>query len=185
VTGPAPRPPLAVDLRDVHAGSPLAIERVVPAPGDLGVALAGVPEGSDLGLHVEVQQVADGVLVRGTVSVQVRAECARCLDPITWDEEVDVTEFFRDPAALEAEGVDPSETEDLVLEADVIDLEPIVRDAVVLRLPLAPVCSPDCPGLCPTCGVHLADDPAHHHEDVDPRWAALVELLEDDREPPR
>ncbi len=117
--------------------------------------------------------------------MQVRAECARCLDPITWDEEVDVTEFFRDPAALEAEGVDPSETEDLVLEADVIDLEPIVRDAVVLRLPLAPVCSPDCPGLCPTCGVRLADDPAHHHEDVDPRWAALVELLEDDREPPR
>jgi len=185
VTGPDPRTPLAVDLRDLRAGSALAVERTVPAPGDLGVALATVPAGSDLDLHLTVQEVADGVLVRGTVSVQVHAECARCLDPIAWDEEVDVTEFFRDPAALEAEGADPAQTEDLVLEGDVLDLEPVVRDAVVLRLPLAPVCADDCPGLCPTCGVRLADQPDHRHEEVDPRWAALVELLDDGRETPR
>ena len=65
------------------------------------------------------------------------------------------------------------------MHGDLLDLEPVVRDAVVLPLPTNPVCRPDCPGLCPGCGAHLADLPADHsHEDVDPRWAALTSLAE-------
>jgi len=63
------------------------------------------------------------------------------------------------------------------MRGDLFDLEPAVRDAVVLMLPANPVCRPDCPGLCVECGAHLADLPADHsHEVVDPRWAALQQL---------
>ena len=67
------------------------------------------------------------------------------------------------------------------LEDDLFDLEPVLRDAVVLALPLQPVCRDDCPGLCSECGVRLADDPDHHHDAADPRWAALQELTRDRR----
>ena len=63
------------------------------------------------------------------------------------------------------------------LEGDLIDLEPVLRDAVVLALPLRPLCRDDCPGLCAECGARLADDPDHGHETVDPRWAALQGLM--------
>jgi uncharacterized protein len=69
-----------------------------------------------------------------------------------------------------------------VLEGDLLDLEPTVRDAVVLQLPLAPVCREDCPGLCSTCGARLAEDPEHSHDEVDPRWAALTALIEDEQD---
>ena len=65
------------------------------------------------------------------------------------------------------------------MQGDLIDLEPAVRDAIVLTLPTNPLCRPDCPGLCPECGVHFDDLPADHsHEAADPRWAALRNLKE-------
>ena len=60
-------------------------------------------------------------------------------------------------------------------------IEATVRDAVVLGLPIAPLCRIDCPGLCAQCGAPLADDPEHHHEEHDPRWAALTALLADEK----
>ena len=65
------------------------------------------------------------------------------------------------------------------LQGEHLDLEPVLRDAVVPALPFQPVCRPDCPGLCPQCGARLADEPDHGHEDVDPRWAALRDLNRD------
>ena len=60
-----------------------------------------------------------------------------------------------------------------------VDLEQTVRDAVVLALPLAPLCTDDCPGLCPECGERRADlGPDHGHETLDPRWAALRDSCE-------
>ena len=65
------------------------------------------------------------------------------------------------------------------LEGDLLDLEPVLRDTVVLALPFQPLCREDCPGLCAECGARLADDPEHQHEEpVDPRWAALQGLTE-------
>ena len=61
------------------------------------------------------------------------------------------------------------------LEGDLLDLEPLLRDAVVLALPFQPLCEDDCPGLCAECGARLADDPDHTHEAaIDPRWACLA-----------
>jgi uncharacterized protein len=64
------------------------------------------------------------------------------------------------------------------VQDDLIDLLPVLRDAVVIDLPLAPLCSEECLGLCPECGVRLQDDPQHQHQTSDPRWAALADLLE-------
>jgi uncharacterized protein len=67
-----------------------------------------------------------------------------------------------------------------MLEDDLLDLEPLLRDAVVLALPFTPLCEDDCPGLCTECGARLADDPDHTHEaPIDPRWAGLTALTQD------
>jgi len=69
---------------------------------------------------------------------------------------------------------DEDEVYDLV--GDLFDLEPVLRDAMVPAMPFQPVCREDCPGLCSECGAHLAQDPTHHHDQLDPRWAALQNI---------
>ena len=67
-----------------------------------------------------------------------------------------------------------------LLEEDLLDLEPLLRDAVVLALPFQPLCMDDCPGLCTECGARLADDPDHSHDaPIDPRWAGLQQIQQD------
>jgi len=80
--------------------------------------------------------------------------------------------------------VDPDEELEVSkLQDDLVDLEPLLRDAVVLALPFQPLCQDDCPGLCAECGARLADDPDHTHgEPVDPRWAALSALTEPEQD---
>ena len=79
----------------------------------------------------------------------------------------------------------PREDEAARLDGELLDLEPVLRDAVVLALPFQPVCREDCPGLCIECGVTLADHPGHvHAESVDPRWGALAALQTDDAAAP-
>ncbi|TAK70793.1 MAG: DUF177 domain-containing protein [Actinomycetota bacterium] len=158
-------------------------DATVPAPADLGIAVAAVPVGSDVQLRLRLESVVDGVLVSGSARVRVVGECSRCLDPVSWDEEVDLLQLFVYPDGVAAAAGETAGDEDddvSLIETDFIDLEPILRDAVVLALPLAPVCREDCPGLCVRCGARLADDPGHQHDDVDPRWAALAAALERD-----
>lgn len=164
-----PRDPLVFDIRDLgrRAGSMMEADRTVPAPADLGGGVAGVQPGSDLVLGLRFESVVEGVLVSGTASVTVSGECARCLEPIEWEQTVALTELY-----LHEPG--PEEEELPVLHGDFLDLDPVVRDAVVLALPLAPLCRADCPGLCVECGARLAEDPNHSHEQIDPRWAGLT-----------
>ncbi len=148
---------------------------MVPAPPDLGLELVGVPEGAELRLELRLESVSEGVLVSGTVSGPVTGECGRCLRAISDTVEVDIQELY----AYEHSTTDETTEEDEVgrLQGDLIDLEPALRDAVVLALPSHPLCREDCPGLCPECGVHWDDLPADHdHSRVDPRWAALKRL---------
>lgn len=161
------------------------LHRRVPATKGWGAGLARVPEGSDLDLDLRLESVVEGVLVSGTVGTRVDAECARCLEPVSWDEFTDIQELFVYPPQ-DARGrrvdeqVEDDEDAPPVIEDDLIDLEATVRDAVVLRLPIAPLCREDCPGLCVECGALLALDPGHRHEVNDPRWAALEALLAED-----
>jgi uncharacterized protein len=106
-------------------------------------------------------------------------ECARCLDALTDEVDVELSELFAYPDSITDETTDADELPRVVDE--LVDVEQIVRDAVVLALPLAPLCQADCLGLCPDCGEKRADlGPEHGHETLDPRWAALQERLSAD-----
>lgn len=177
------RSPLVLDTHELgrRPGSMRTLQRTVPAPADLGTEVIRVPEGSDLELDLRLEAVMEGVLVSGTARGRAAGECVRCLDDLERQLEVDVQELFcypdtRSSAQAAQEGLDEEEDR-YELEGDLLDLEPVVRDAVVLALPFKPVCSPDCPGLCSECGARLADDPGHQHDNVDPRWAALQTLV--------
>lgn len=186
-----PADPLVLDARSLQRrpGSMITVTRTVSAPAGLGVAMARVPEGSPIALDLRLESVMEGVLVSGTADLQIGAECSRCLDPVSWNEDVDLAELFRYPAT-DARGAliedDEDETDDALpqVEDDLIDLLPVLRDAVVLDLPLAPLCSDDCLGLCPACGFRLEEDPQHGHDVSDPRWAALEGLVVEQVESP-
>jgi uncharacterized protein len=173
-----PRAPLVLDTRELgrRPGSQREVSRTVPAPADLGIEVLGVPEGSPVELDLRLEAVMEGVLVTGTASADLAGECVRCLEPISDEIEVRFQELF----VYDDQDVDPDEELEVsTLQDDLVDLEPLLRDAVVLALPFQPLCSEDCPGLCTTCGARLADDPDHaHDEPVDPRWAALSALTE-------
>ena len=120
----------------------------------------------------------EGVLVTGTAHASLTGECARCLEPIADEIEVRFQELF----VYEDHALPGEDDEVSTLQDDLVDLEPLLRDAVVLALPFQPLCRDDCPGLCPECGARLADDPDHAHDAaIDPRWAALAEPDQDDR----
>ncbi len=151
------------------------VRRSAQAPGDLGVELISVPAGAELALDLRLQSVSEGVLVSGSVTAPVEGECGRCLRPISDTVVVDLAELYAYPDSTTAETTDEEEVSRL--EGDLLDLEPALRDAVVLALPTNPVCRADCPGLCSECGVHWDDLPDDHsHEAVDPRWAALGKI---------
>jgi DUF177 domain-containing protein len=172
---PDPRSPFVYDVRTLgrRPGSMREDRRSVPAPAALGSDLIGVPAGAPLAVDVRLESVTEGVLVTGTVTAPLRGECARCLDPITDELAVDVVELFAYPDSVTDETTEQDEVQRIV--ADLVDLEPVVRDAIVLGLPWTPVCRDDCAGLCPTCGERLDDLPVDHaHETIDPRWAALA-----------
>lgn len=168
-----PRSGLVLDTRALgrRAGAMSTVVTTVEAPDDLGTAVIGVPAGSPVDLDLRLESVIEGVLVTGTARLEARGECVRCLGPVVVPLEVEVQELYVHP------GHEEDDDEVSRLEGDLVDLEPVLRDDVVLDLPFRPLCREDCPGLCPECGARLADDPDHGHEaDLDPRWEALLRL---------
>jgi uncharacterized protein len=167
---------------DVHElgrrpGTMRKVRRDVEAPADLGTDVIGIPEGSVLELDLRLESVMEGILVSGTVRGGATGECVRCLGDVASEVGADIQELYVYPDRTPEGQQDDDELREL--KGDLIDLEPALRDAVVLALPFQPVCSADCPGLCSDCGARLADDPDHHHESADPRWAALQDLQQD------
>jgi uncharacterized protein len=151
------------------------VRRTVPASPDLGTGIVGVPTGSDLELDLRLEAVMEGVLVSGTVRAIAVGECVRCLVEVAVGLDVDLQELYAYPDRVVQAA--PGDDEVREFEDDRIDLEPALRDAVVTALPFRPVCREDCPGLCPQCGIRLADHPGHQHETSDPRWEALRDLV--------
>jgi uncharacterized protein len=171
-----------LDTRELgrRPGSQHEVTRTVPAPAELGIEVLHVPEGSPVEIDLRLEAVMEGVLVTGTATAALEGECARCLEPI--DDDVDVTfqELFVYDDQSHAPADDELDDEASRLEGDLLDLEPLLRDAVVLVLPFQPLCEDDCPGLCVECGARLADDPDHAHEAaIDPRWAGLASLQQE------
>ncbi|HUQ39758.1 MAG TPA: DUF177 domain-containing protein [Acidimicrobiales bacterium] len=140
-----------------------------PLPG-LAVTGTVVPEDADVAVDLVLEAVPLAVVAHGEVTAPWVGECRRCLQPVTGEARTEVRELFE-------ETPDPEQTYPLV--GDQIDLEPLARDAVLLELPLAPLCTEDCRGLCPQCGVNRNEkDCACVSDASDPRWAALDALRE-------
>ena len=157
----------------------LTIRETMPSPSRIGVELAAIDAGAPLDLDLRVESVSEGVLVTGTVSAPTTGECARCLTPVTGHVEIDLTELFAYPDSATEATTQADEVGHVV--DSTIDLEQPIVDAIGLALPFSPLCGPDCAGLCPQCGVPLATaEPGHHHEQIDPRWAKLAGLLDQD-----
>jgi uncharacterized protein len=150
-------------------------------------------------LDVRFEAVTEGVLVTGSATAPLAGECARCLRPLTISVTAGFTELYLYADGRPRDGRrthdkhdkhdrrnsrewfdedTEQDDEERYLDGDLLDLEPVLRDAVVLALPMSPLCLQDCPGLCVECGVPLADaDPGHGHGDAPyPRWAALEQL---------
>jgi uncharacterized protein len=166
-----------LDTRELghRPGTLRSLTRVVAAPAELGIDMIGVPEGTDLELELRLEAVVEGVLVSGTVRGVARGECVRCLEAVEVEFEAELQELYAYPERrLDL----PEDADDEVreLQDEMVDLQDAVRDAVVPALPQRPLCEQDCPGLCPQCGMRLADDPDHRHGVVDPRWQALESL---------
>jgi len=132
---------------------------------------------------VRLTNAGRSIVVQGHVETALLEQCSRCLRPA----KAAVRVIFEDEAlpSVDVESGRPlagdEEPESLRLsDHHELDLEPVVRDAISLAEPIAPLCRPDCPGLCETCGLDLTDDPEHSHpgEDIDPRLAALVGIRE-------
>jgi len=150
----------------------LKVSRSVPAPADMGVAeVIGVPLGAAIQLGARLEAVMEGVLVTGVAQMPLAGECVRCLEPLERELTVRFQELYVYPDA-------EADEDALRLKDDLFDLEPVLRDATVLALPLSPLCREDCPGLCPECGALLAEDPDHGHESTDPRWAKLTSIFD-------
>ena len=167
---PDARSDLVIDVHELgrRAGGSKPVTRVASAPDGIGISVIGVPSGSPIDLDLRLESVVEGVLVTGTATVHLVGSCARCLEDVSFEDEIDIQELYCYP---DKELDDPDVSR---VEAELIDLEPLLRDVVVLDLPFTPLCREDCAGLCPSCGVNLNRDPQHTHETVvDPRWAAL------------
>ncbi|BBX66188.1 hypothetical protein MSAS_53620 [Mycobacterium saskatchewanense] len=178
----APRPatPMTVDITRLgrRPGAMVTLRQTVPAPSRIGLDMIAIEQGGPLDMDLQIQSVSEGVLVTGTVGAPTVGECARCLTPVNGRIEVALTELFAYPDSTTEATTEEDEVGRVV--DDTIDLEQPIVDAVGLELPFAPVCNPDCPGLCPDCGVSLAAEPDHQHDRIDPRWSKLAGMFAPD-----
>ena len=173
---PATTSPFDLAVHDIMHRPGEMRERVLDfaAPERLGEGVAHVDAGTPVHIDVRLEGLHEGILVSAEVDTVAHGECVRCLDPVTLPVEVEIQELF---------AYSPDEAFDFAVRDDHVDLEPVVRDAVVLSLPFQPVCRPDCPGLDPETGEKLAEDPDRMPREVpDPRWAALEGFQPDSTE---
>jgi uncharacterized protein len=166
--------PLVLDTREVgrRPGTMRTVSRSVGAPSRTGLDLIAVLEGGELELDLRMESVVEGVLVSGTVTAEASGECSRCLEPLHQSVQVHLTELYAYPNSATVKTTEEDEVRRV--QDDLIDLTEAVTEAIALELPLQPLCSEECAGLCAECGVRLAiAAPGHGHETIDPRWAAL------------
>lgn len=152
-----------------HRGTAV-VEHVSGSIPGLRVAESSVPDDATVDVDVTLESADGGVVAVGKVRAPWQAECRRCLKPISGVLESEVRELF-------SRGDD---TDTYKIDGDQIDLEPLARDALLLELPVAPLCRPDCKGLCPNCGINRNDESCDCEIDArDYRWAALDALMDD------
>jgi uncharacterized protein len=162
----------SIDVRDLlrRPGSSRA-ERVAEPVQGLRMELAVVPMELPVEGDLLLESLVEGILVSGRLRGTMRLRCARCLGEFEQRFDIEVSELFmREP--------DPEEEHYSLAPDGVLDMESMVRDAVVLAMPFSPLCRADCKGICERCGgdrnlaqCECGETPA------DPRWAGLERLF--------
>jgi len=135
---------------------------------ELGIVDTRFDADSTVEISLRLESLSDGIVVDGQVTVPWSDSCRRCLAPASGEVVCDVHELYQqvltDPDAFEIVG-------------DQIDLSRMVTENILLEAPIAPLCRPDCAGLCPTCGIDLNVASCDCVTvELDPRWQALSEL---------
>jgi uncharacterized protein len=164
-----PSDPLVVATAELlrRPGTRRELRTTVPAAG-LVARDAEVPDGAPVAVDLVLESLTNGITVAGEIRAPYQATCQRCLGPASGTLVADVHELYQ---------LDPESEDAFPLEGDLLDLRQMVRELVVVELPLVPRCRPDCKGLCPTCGVDRnTQDCGHGDVPQDPRWSALEEL---------
>lgn len=117
---------------------------------------------------LRLSRTREGILVQGTLQAAVQGECSRCLTTTDVPLTLDLEELFSTSA---------NHSTFTIGEDAILDLTPLVREEAIVSIPVAPLCKPDCAGLCPSCGQNLnlgsCDCPT---DDIDPRFAILLQL---------
>lgn len=177
------------DTRELvrRPGTMRELTREVTTTEPFGTDVIAIPAGAPVQVELRLESVVEGVLATGTAQATAVGECVRCLEEVVEELDVPFQELYVYPdraahhqqvAGLSGGEKDANTDEDeqRMLDDDLMDLEEVIRDAVVTALPFQPVCRDDCPGLCSECGARLADDPEHEHDVIDPRWSALAAM---------
>ena len=176
--------PFILNTHDLprRAGEMKEYQLDIPAHARIGVPLIAVPEGDLIELDVRLESVTEGVLASADIYAIAHGECIRCLEPVEVVIDRKIQELYRyEPTnekgrkkRREDDDVDLDGEEELQMEGDLMDLEIPVIDAIILTLPVNPLCSEECLGLCPDCGEKWENLPeGHAHEVVDARWSGL------------
>ena len=179
-----PANPFILNTHDLprRAGEMKEYQLDIPAHVRIGVPLVAVPEGDLVELDVRLESVTEGVLASAEIYAIAHGECIRCLDPVEVVVDRKIQELYRYEPTNEKgrkkrrddEDDDLEEEEELQMEGDLMDLEIPVIDAIILTLPVNPLCSDECLGLCPDCGEKWENLPeGHAHEVIDARWSGL------------
>ena len=157
----------------------------------VGVPLVAVPAGDVIEVDMRLESVAEGILLSADLYAIAKGECIRCLDPVEITVEHKIQELYRYEPTNDKGGkrkkhssrtdnsdeIDLDAVDELWLDGNEMNLEIPIRDAVVLDLPVNPLCSDECLGLCPDCGEKWEKLPEDHaHEVIDARWAGLAGL---------
>lgn len=159
----SPNTALRLDVADLLT-RPVARRPVVlsvSVPGLTGSA-AGVREDDPVEVDLILERISEGIVVRGTISARWTAVCSACLRELARETVLEVSELFEP---------EPVEGDTYPLEGHELDLEQLVRDSVLLELPLAPTCADAGVGPCSAVVPGGEDEPS-----PDPRWQALSEL---------
>ena len=176
--------PFILNTHDLprRAGEMKEYQLDIPAHARIGIPLIAVPEGDLVELDIRLESVAQGVLASAEIYAVAHGECIRCLDPVEVVIDRKIQELYRyEPTnekgrkkRREGEDVDLEGEEELQMEGDLMDLEIPIIDAIILTLPVNPLCSDECLGLCPDCGEKWEKLPeGHAHEVIDARWSGL------------
>ncbi len=172
-----------------RAGEMKEYELDIEAPERIGVPLIGVPQGGVIEADIRVESVTEGVLLSADIYAVAHGECIRCLDPVEEIVERKIQELYRyEPTndrgrkkRSDEVDIDLEDEDELQMDGDLMNLEIPIIDAIILALPVNPLCDEECMGLCPQCGEKWETLPdGHEHEEVDARWAGLAPLLDSD-----